>query len=135
MHIMLCLDYSPFTEKVLATMQALVQSFKGCEVSVVHVIDETAFVAGTGFETQLYEDLKKDGEQLKKLSQEYLGNGIDFIEEYGIPRGKIDEILSDAEYDLLAIGSHSKNILGSRLSGSVAEHLLHNSKKPVLVIP
>lgn len=134
---MLCLDYSPFTEKVLAAMQTLIQSFKDCQVSVIHIIDETAFVAGTGFEPQLSEDLKRDGEQLKKIAQKYLGNSIHFIEEYGVPRQKIDEILSDSEYDLLAIGSHSKNILGVgvRVLGSVAEHLLRNSEVPVFVIP
>jgi len=135
MRVILCIDYSPFTEKILATMQTLLHSCKDCEVSVIHIIEETAFVAGTGFETQLFEDLQTDGEQLKKLCQEYLGNGIDFIEEYGTPREKIDEILAASNYDILAIGSHSKNILGSRVLGSVAKHLLTVGEKPVLVIP
>ena len=111
-------------------------SCKDCEVSVIHIIEETAFVAGTiDLRPNYLKIYKRDGEQLKKLCQEYLGNGIDFIEEYGTPREKIDEILAASNYDILAIGSHSKNILGSRVLGSVAKHLLTVGKKPVLVIP
>ena len=135
MRIILCLDYSTFTEKVLATMQTLTQSIKDCKISVIHIIDQTLFTGGTGFEIQLNEDLENDGQNLKKLSTQYLGNGINFIEEYGIPRQKIDEILGGTDYDLLAIGSHSKSILGTRRIGGVAEHLLLNSTKPVLIIP
>lgn len=135
MRIILCLDYSTFTEKVLATMQTLARSIKDCKISIIHIIDQTLFTGGTGFEIQLNEDLKNDGEDLRKLSIQYLGNDIGFIEEYGIPRQKIDEILADEDYDLLAIGSHSKSILGTRRIGGVAEHLLLNSTKPVLIIP
>jgi nucleotide-binding universal stress UspA family protein len=37
-------------------------------------------------------------------------------------------------YDLLIIGSHSRHNLGSRLLGGIAEHLLRNAARPVLVI-
>ena len=135
MRIILCLDYSTFTEKVLAGMRALVKSIKESEVSVIHIIDQTLFTGGTGFEIQLNEDLKRDGADLKRLSVQYLGGNINYIEEYGIPRQKIDEILAGSDYDMLAIGSHSKSILGTRRLGSLAEHLLLNSTKPVLIIP
>ncbi len=135
MRIVLCLDYSTFTEKVLASMQELVDSLKKCEVTIIHVIDETLFTGGTGFEIQLNEDLKKDSTDLKRLASQYLGNNINYVEEYGLPRLKIDAILANTEYDLLAIGSHSKSILGTRRLGGVAEHLLLGSNVPVLVIP
>ena len=135
MRIILCLDYSAFTEKVLAAMQDVVSSFKEPDITVIHVIDQTLFTGGTGFEIQLNEDLENDGENLKKLAAQYLGENIDFIEEYGIPRLKIDEILAGLNYDLLAIGNHSKSILGTMRIGGVAEHLLLTSTKPVLIIP
>ena len=135
MRIILCLDYSSFTEKVLAAMQQLTGSLKKCEVTIIHIIDESLFIGGTGFEIQLNEDLKKDSADLKRLAAQYLGNNINYIEEYGIPRLKIDAVLANSEYDMLAIGSHSKSILGTRRLGSIAEHLLLNSNMPVLVIP
>ncbi len=134
MRIILCLDYSPFTEKVLAAMQGILQALKSYEISVIHVIDETLFSAGAGYEMQMNEDLKSDSKQLKKLSIQYLGEKVNYIEEYGIPRQKIDELLAASNYDILAVGSHSRSILGTRLLGGVAEHLLRNSPKPVLVI-
>jgi len=134
MHIALCLDYSSFTEEVLTAMQSVVQSFKEYKVSVIHIIDEALFTVGTGFEIQLNEDLKRDSGDLKKLSIQYLGANVNYIEEYGIPRQKIDGILGALDHDMLAIGNHSKSILGTPRLGGIAEHLLLNSAKPVLVI-
>jgi len=135
MHIVICLDLSSFTEKYLTSIKTLLQSFKDCEISVIHIIDETLFTAGTGYEIQLSENLKTDSEYLKDLAVQHLGAQINYIEDYGIPGQKIDEILQESNYDMLVIGRHSRNILGVRLLGGVAEHLLHRSKKPVLVIP
>ena len=59
MRIILCLDYSSFTEKVLAAMQAILQSLKEYEISVIHVIDETLFSAGAGYEIQMVSQDKK----------------------------------------------------------------------------
>jgi len=135
MHIVLCLDYSPFTKNVLNTMQMLVEALKEAKVTVIHIIDETLFSAGTGEEQQLNEDLKRDSDDLKQLASKYLGDKINYVEAYGIPRQKIDEILSGISYDILAVGSHSRSLIGARMLGSLAEHLLRNSTKPVLVIP
>jgi len=135
MHLVLCLDYSPFTKNVLNTMQMLVEALKEAKVTVIHIIDETLFSAGTGEEQQLNEDLKRDSDDLKQLASKYLGDKINYVEAYGIPRQKIDEILSGISYDILAVGSHSRSLIGARMLGSLAEHLLRNSTKPVLVIP
>src|ERR1700678_1465843 len=135
MHIVLCLGYSPFTQKVLTTMHGLIQAFKEYEISVIHIIDETLFAAGTGEEVQMNMDFKQDSNDLKQLSIQCLGEKVRYIEEYGIPRQKIDEILAGLDYDLLAIGSHNRNILGAALLGGIAAHLVNNSQKPVLVIP
>lgn len=116
-------------------MRMLVESLKEAKVTVIHIIDETLFSAGTGEEQQLNEDLKRDSDDLKQLASKYLGDKINYVEAYGIPRQKIDEILSGISYDILAVGSHSRSLIGARMLGSLAEHLLRNSTKPVLVIP
>ena len=133
MHVVLSLDYSSFTEDVLSGTHAIIQAFKSYEISVIHVIDETLFAAG-GYEVQLNEELKKDGAHLKRMCIEYLGEKVHYIEAYGIPRQKIDELLANMQYDILVIGSRSRSLLGARLLGGVAEHLLRTSTKPVLVI-
>ena len=134
MRIILCLDFSPFTEQVLSSMKTVVGSFKECDISVLHVIDETLFAGGAGYDILLNDELKGDSARLRDLCVLYLGEKVHYIEEYGIPRKKIDEVLAESMYDLLAIGDHSRNTTGIRLLGGVAEHLLRNSRKPVLII-
>ncbi len=135
MQIIICLDYSSFTDKFLSTIQSILKSFKDYEVSIIHIIDEMFFSYGNGNGVEQQEEVMTDGKYLKQLSLKYLGNKINYIEEYGLPRQKIDEILEQSQYDLLIIGSHSTSIYNSTLLGSVAKHLLRTSTKPVLVIP
>ena len=135
MKIFICLDYSSFTEQVLNTAKSFVESLKAADITVLHVIDEQLFFATTGYEVQLGEDLQSESKKLKELCIQYLGADVKYIEEYGIPQLKIDEVLKEMDYDLLIAGSHSRHGLGERLVGSTAEHLLRNSKKPVLIIP
>jgi nucleotide-binding universal stress UspA family protein len=135
MRIALCLDYSSFTAKALEAMHQFVMSLKEYEITVIHIIDESLLFSGTGYETQLSEDLARDGEELKQLCIQALGEKMAYIEEYGIPRLKTLEVLATLDYDLLAFGSHSKSILGNRLLGGVAENLFRSSTKPILLIP
>ena len=135
MKIVICIDFSTFTEKMLSTALPIINSFREPDISVVHVIDESSYFAATGAEMQLSEGLDNENRQLREMVEIYLGKNIHYIEESGIPRLKIDEILDTLNYDLLIIGSHSTHGLGSRLMGGMAEHLLHRSQKPVLFIP
>ena len=135
MKIILCLDYSSFTEKALYTTKLFVESFKSADLSVLHVIDKQLFFATTGYETQLGADLERESKALKELCVQYLGANVKYIEEYGIPNLEIDRVIEQNEYDLLIIGNHGRHGLGERLLGSTAEHLLRHSKKPVLIIP
>jgi nucleotide-binding universal stress UspA family protein len=135
MKVILCLDYSPFTEEVLATMHDFLLELKHHEITVIHILDERLILEDTGFETQLEAGLKKDSESLKKMCIKFLGEKVQYMDRFGHPKEKIDEILASQKYDLLAIGSHSRSILGVKVLGGVAEHLLRNSKKPVFVIP
>lgn len=135
MKILLCLDYSSFTETILDTTKSITRAIKDVQITVLHIIDEMLFTAGTGYETQLGEQLDSESMELKKLCEQSFGKEVNYIEEYGIPRLKIEELLREIDYDLLIIGSHSRHGLGERLMGSMAEHILRNSTKPVLIIP
>lgn len=135
MNIVICLDYSSFTEEVLNTAGSFISSLKEAEVTVLHIIDEQLFYATTGYEVQLGEDLESESKKLEALCMEYLGPDIVYNSAYGIPQLKIDEMLGELNYDLVIAGSHSRHGLGERLVGSFAEHLLRNTTKPVLIIP
>jgi len=135
MQIVLCLDYSSFTEKILSEAKKLTEDLKAVDLTVIHVIDQALFYATTGFEVQLGEQLDEESKALHKLCVENFGPGVKYLEEYGIPRLKIDEMLEDMQYDMLIVGSHSRHGLGERLVGGVAEHLLRTGRKPILIIP
>ncbi len=135
MKIIICLDYSSFTERVLSTTKSFIDSLNSAEITVLHIIDEQLFYATTGYEIQLGENLESESDELKELCIQYLGADVNYIVEYGIPKLKIDEMIAQINYDLLIAGSHSRHGLGERLVGSFAEHILRNCKKPVLIIP
>jgi len=135
MKIVICLDNTSFRKKILATAKSFVGDLKSVEITILHIIDEQLFYATTGYEVQLGEDLETESKELKKLCVHYLGVNIKYISEYGVPKLKIDEMLVQMDYDLLIAGTNSRYGIGERLVGSFAEHILRNSRKPVLIIP
>ena len=135
MKIIIFVDYSSFTEHLLSSVKGIIGSFKAPEITVVHVIDERLFYATTGYEVQLDEEINDESSKLHELCHQYLGENIHYVEDFGIPKQKIDECLEDQQYDIAIAGTHSRHNLGDRILGSIAEHLLKHSKKPVLIIP
>lgn len=135
MKILLCADHSSFTDKFLATARTFIDAIHQPEVTVLHIIDERMFYATTGYEVELGNDLERESNNLKGLCKQYLGTDIDYREEYGIPKLKIDEVLEETTFDLLIAGSHSQHTLADRIVGSFAEHILQKATRPVLIIP
>jgi len=120
MNIVLCLDNSSFTEKVLTIVKSFVDSLKASEITVLHIIDEQLFYPTTGYEVTLDETLRNESVQLKELCIEYLGASVKYVEECGVPKLKIDEMLGQVAHDLVIAGSHSSHGLGERIMGSFA---------------
>ncbi len=135
MKITICLDTSSYTEKILDGMKSIVMGFTTPEITVLHIIDETMLYATTGAETQINETLQNENQQLADLCKQYFGADINYIAEYGQPKLKSDEMLATLSFDLLVVGAHSHQNFENRLLGSFAEHLLQNSRKPILVVP
>ncbi len=135
MKIVICLDYNSFTEQLLGTVKNIVDNMKSAEIKVIHIIDLSLFYGTSGFDEELIKDLEDNSNTLKGLCIQYLGDKITYIKESGLPALKIGEMLDSSPYDLLMVGTHGKKLLGERLMGSMAERLLHSSKKPVLIIP
>ena len=135
MKIVICLDYNSFTEKLLGIVKNVVDNMKNAEINVIHIIDLSLFYGTSSFDEELIKDLEDNSDKLKALCIQYLGDKIAYIKESGLPALKIGELLDSSPYDMLIVGTHGKKLLGERLIGSLAERLLHNSKKPVLIIP
>lgn len=54
--------------------------------------------------------------------------------ERGVPQLKILEIEQEEDVDAIILGSHGRSNLKEMLLGSVSEHVIRHSKKPVIVI-
>ncbi len=134
MKIVVCLEYTSFAPSLLASIRSVVAEMQQPDITVLHVVDETLFYGTFGFDETLFNTIKAEGAKLYELCEEYLGP-VHYREEYGIPRVKIDETLPDLDYEMLIIGTHARKSLGQRLLGGLAEHLLHTSLVPVLIVP
>lgn len=136
MKVIISVDYSAYTDAVLqAAHQLLATRIPAAEVLVVHIIDQTLLAAGTGAEPTIMEELQENSRRINEMAKDYFGQGFTYLEEYGVPQVKVDEILNDNPYDLLVIGTRGRSMLSGILLGSMAEHLLHHLKRPLLIVP
>jgi nucleotide-binding universal stress UspA family protein len=135
MKIVVCVDYASNTEEYLQRCKNFIDAVCLPETIVIHIVDETLFYPTSGFEVPAGDEIKAETEKMAALVAQFLPNNQQFIEEMGVPKQRIPEILAATEYDLLIMGTHSRHGLEKRLMGGLAEHLLSLSKKPILVIP
>lgn len=133
-NILLCLDWGSLTEKLLQQTASVLDGFKSPKVKVLHIVDEKAFYATTGFEVAMGAQLDSECVELEAMARKYLGADLEFIVEHGIPKLIIAEMLGVLEHDILVAGFSNHTIFGIDLPGNVADHLIHISQKPVLVI-
>jgi nucleotide-binding universal stress UspA family protein len=135
MKVIICLDYNSATERLMSAAHKLMSQMKEVEIMVVHIIDESLFYGTQSADTRLYDQLKAESDKLKELCVIYFGSDVRYIEEAGMPRVKIDEILHRESHDLLMVGLHGKKNAGLRLVGGLTDHLMRTTTKPLLFIP
>lgn len=136
MKLLICLDRSNATEKVLRAAKAKIVSEKEpLYVRIVHIIDETLANSIDGADNYLKTVLKNRSQEIKRMSESNLQMEINYEEERGVPKEKILEILAKDNYDLVMVGSHGRSELKHSLMGSFAEITLKHSHKPVIIVP
>ncbi|HGY10587.1 MAG TPA: universal stress protein [Oceanithermus profundus] len=132
-------DGSPCSEQALREGLELAKSC-GAEAAVLFVIENPLLTLpmlpeGIPYEADLYEDLKKAGEEVleraRRIAQE-VGVPVDTILHEGQPVPTIVEFAKD--HDLVVMGTHGRGGLEKLILGSVTEGVLHRTEKPVLVI-
>jgi len=136
MKVVICVDFSPYTKKVLEAAQVVLGSrMPRPEITVLHVLDMTLLSTGIGNEAQTVQELKERSSGIYAMARKYLGSGIIYREEYGIPQVVIDQALEEAPCDLLVIGTRGRSTLAGIFLGSISEHLLHRAQQPLLIVP
>ncbi len=84
--------------------------------------------------TQWLEDEAKN--EMEPIETELREAGIEVKVrvETGDPHTRIVEVAEEENVSAIVLGSHGRSNIGSMLLGSVASHVVHHAKVPVLII-
>ena len=126
--VLLCMDFSAPSEKLLECMPEL-QSSGLQEVVALHVIDIYS-------EAALEKELQEENEQkLKKIGKQLQELGLTVTTKLvrGVPSDEIVRIAQEEEVSLILLGSHGKGYIKSRFLGSTTFDVLRLSDTPMLI--
>lgn len=140
-------DFSDVSKKALAYIKSL-KSAGTKQVIILRVINKkraeciSQGVAWAGVEVadflrETYQRLEKEAyEEVKHIESELKETGFDvkIRVEKGSPHSKILEVEQEEDVSAIVLGSHGRSNVEEILLGSVSEHIIRYSKKPVLVI-
>lgn len=139
MKILLAVDGSPFTKRMLAYVAAH-DEWLGAkhEYTVLHVVPKmhprAAAVTPREVVQRYYQD---EGERVLKPIRAFFkkqGIAAEFVSRPGEPAPTISQQAQAGRYGMLLMGSHGHGNLGNLVMGSVATKVLAGSKLPVLLV-
>jgi nucleotide-binding universal stress UspA family protein len=137
--ILVAIDFSPHASNALEWAQSLADAL-GAKLILLHVIDHIPGPSvGIGAETRgladvaplyvLREEAEKRMEELKAL----IPDAQTVVREASPPAAIVDAVL-ELNCQMIVMGTHGRSGLKHLLLGSVAEHVVRNSKVPVLTV-
>ncbi|MDZ7696260.1 MAG: universal stress protein [Deltaproteobacteria bacterium] len=140
-------DFSDVSKKALAYIKSL-EGTGSKEVILLHVINDkrvesmTQGVAWAGKDVATYlkevqQDLENEArDKAKSIESELKEAGLEVKVriERGRPHSRILEVEAEEGVSVIVLGSHGRSNLSSVLLGSVSDHVIRHSKRPVLVI-
>lgn len=141
--IMLAVDGSTPSALALAEAVKLGKAL-GCEVHLVHVVDDAGAADDVGF----FEP-KEVNRKLIDAGRGYLDRAAAELEAAGVAHSErlieapfaptdiaitIDQAARDASVDLIVMGTHGRRGVRRLLMGSVAEGVLRLSRVPVVLV-
>jgi nucleotide-binding universal stress UspA family protein len=139
MKVLLAVDGSPYTKRMLAFLTANDDMLAGQNhytvLTVVPKIPPHAARFLSSSDLQSYYD--DEAEKVLGPVRSFLAQKsweVDFRHELGQPADAICEAAQSGGFDLLALGSHGHSAIGNLVLGSVATRVLSQCKLPVLLI-
>ena len=139
MKILLAVDGSPYTKRMLAYLAAH-DEWMGAhhQYTIMTVALPVPPRAASVLDKQLLKDHYADTqEKVFKPIRTFFGKqkmNAEFVGKVGHPAELIAEAATKGEFDLLVMGSHGHTNLGNLVSGSVATKVMAGCKTPVLLI-
>jgi nucleotide-binding universal stress UspA family protein len=146
--ILVCLDGSSLAEKVLPYAIDQAQHFEA-ELVLLRVIPEPTLVSlalpgmpAVPVETaSMQREIKKQEDEaesylaaLADLTQTQNNVAVSFESTLGEAGASIVEFADDNEIDLIALATHGRSGPGRVVLGSVADHVIRNTRLPILLI-
>ena len=140
MKILLAVDGSPFTKRMLGYLAAHDEWLGGAhEYTVLHSVPavpaRAAAVIDKATLKAYYED---EGEKVLKPIRTFFGKKRDLKVEVSVKSGPAaDNIVAAAtkgDFAMVILGSHGQSTLGNLVMGSVAPKVLAHCKTPVLLV-
>lgn len=119
-----------------ARMAVELAAATGASLMLVHSVVPVALpadfygVASVEFERQA----SKEGEDLLSRVAEQLGGRVERRLVRGPAAEAVAEVAEEPDIDMVVVGSRGRGAVARVLLGSVADRLIHISKKPVLVV-
>ncbi len=139
MKILVAVDGSPFTKRMLAYLAAH-DEWLGEQQSYVVVTAVSAVPprAAAVLDKELLKSYYDDeAEKVFKPIRTFFSKQkirAEFVAKVGSPADVIATLAKKGDFDLLMLGSHGHNSLGNLVMGSVSTKVLANCTTPVLLI-
>lgn len=139
MKVLLAVDGSPFTERMLAYFAAHRELLApGSELTALTVVTSvpshvTSFIEGGTLKKYYAEQAEEVLAPVRRLAEQH-GLAATYTNAVGNPAEAIAKAAEAGGYDLVVMGSHGHSALGSLVMGSVTSRVLANCKTPLLIV-
>lgn len=139
MKILIAVDGSPFTKRMLAYLTAHDEfPGRGHEYTVLHTVAPVPPRAAAVLEKSVLDGYYEDeAEKVFKPIRTFLdkqGLKPKFVYKIGHAAELISALADKGKYDLLVMGSHGHGTLTNLVMGSVATKVMAHCKTPVLIV-
>lgn len=142
---LLATDGSEAAERAAKYLNGLAKELTGCEIVVLHVVrpltqwlmpSEAGMMASGEILAQLLETAREEGKAIvSRFVSMFPGCNVRGLLAEGDPATQIVQVIEDEGIDMVVMGSRGMNQIQGLLLGSVTNRVLHQSEKPILVVP
>ena len=148
MKLLVCVDGSKVTEKVLSKTEELVSGCRIDRVTLIHVFDKVSFPAvddgSLHYNEEIMDSYRQMNEELLKEREYVLEQASIKLQKSGIepelllkeghPAETITKVAEEGLYDLIVIGSRGISGLNKSLLGSISNAVIQQTSISVLVV-
>ena len=141
MKILICLDLSDSTDKIIEQMNKLTRSFTG-KLFLLHVADPEPDFIGYDVGPQSVRDTlsteyHQEHQALQRIARDLREHHKDTTALL-VQGPTVETILKEAhklEADMIVLGSHGHGAIYDLLVGSVSKGVLHKAPCPIFIVP